>query len=70
MPDFKCPRQGECFGRLGSGVCNVLSVQPKKNKPCPFQKPIRFKRKDGSDYSFEDHIWDYEDKMKAKGGET
>jgi hypothetical protein len=53
MPDFKCNDERPCFGRKKDGFCDVLS-EPFKNKPCPFCKPKRFRKKDGSTYNFPD----------------
>lgn len=66
MPDFKCTRDGKCFGRRDDGGCDVMTKKPKADRPCPFQKPDRFKKADGSEYDFDDHIWDYEELRKAK----
>ncbi|MBQ1314889.1 MAG: hypothetical protein IIY57_01740, partial [Erysipelotrichaceae bacterium] len=54
MSDFKCTRQGECFGRRPNGYCDVMTLSPNINRPCPFQKPKRFRKKDGSKYDFPD----------------
>jgi hypothetical protein len=53
MPDFKCNDDRPCFGRKEDGLCDVLR-EPFKNKPCPFCKPKRFRKADGSKYHFPD----------------
>lgn len=53
MPDFKCTREGKCFGRRDDGICDVLTHPIHKDK-CPFQKPFRFAKEDGSKYNFPD----------------
>ena len=61
MPDFKCTREGKCFGRRKTGICDILTLQIHKPK-CPFQKPFRFKKADGSEYGFHDRYMTYEGK--------
>lgn len=69
MPDFKCNDDRPCFGRKEDGSCDVLR-EPFKNKPCPFCKPKRFLKADGSRYDFIDRYGIYGMKFEPKEGDS
>ena len=49
--DNRCHDFRPCFARNKKGFCKVLQATYKNGK-CPFCKPSRNKRADGSDYPF------------------
>ena len=69
MPDFKCTREGKCFGRRKNGICDVLTLPIHKDK-CPFQKPFRFAKEDGSRYDFVDRYGIYGMKFEPEEGDS